>query len=99
MMSKLGLPIVLTSYKYNVKRVVDTINEQNCTHAMIVPTMTIDILSYLEKTNSHLPSLKCMKLICEFKCTLFEFHIDFFSFFTRSSDHNWFSSDACRSGT
>lgn len=62
MMSKIGLPISLCSYKYNVKHVVDTINKQECTHAMIVPTMTIDILSYLEKTNSHLPSLKC-KLI------------------------------------
>lgn len=58
MMSRIGLPITLTSYKYSVKAVVDTINEQKCTHAMIVPTMTIDILNYLEKTNAHLPSLK-----------------------------------------
>lgn len=58
MMSKLNLPIALTSYKYNVKRVIDVINEEQCTHAMVVPTMTIDILSYLEKTNTHLPSIK-----------------------------------------
>lgn len=58
MMGKLGVPIALSSYKYSVKQVVDTINQQECTHAMIVPTMTIDILTYLEKTNTHLPSLK-----------------------------------------
>lgn len=58
MMSRIGLPITLSSYKYSVKAVVDTINEHECTHAMIVPTMTIDILNYLEKTGCHLPSLK-----------------------------------------
>lgn len=58
MMSRIGLPINLTSYKYSVKQVVDTINDRQCTHAMIVPTMTLDILNYLEKTNGHLPSLK-----------------------------------------
>ena len=59
MMSKLGLPIALTGYKYSVKNVIDTINQHQSTHAMLVPTMTIDILNYLERNNSvELPSLK-----------------------------------------
>lgn len=94
MMSRLGLPIALSSYKYNVKHVVDCINQQECTHAMIVPTMTIDILSYIEKTNVQLPSLKSrsiFKRIIRIKInTLFHFH---------QSNNHWFSTDSCWNST
>lgn len=58
MMARMGITITLTGYRYNVKTLVDTINENQCSHAMIVPAMTIDLINHLEKSNTTMPSLK-----------------------------------------
>ncbi|XP_053210026.1 medium-chain acyl-CoA ligase ACSF2, mitochondrial-like, partial [Panonychus citri] len=58
MMARMGITITLSGYRYNVKSLVETINENNCSHAMIVPAMTIDLINYLEKNNITMPSLK-----------------------------------------
>lgn len=58
MMAATKLEIVLTGYKYSSHAVIDAISSQNCSHVMIVPAMTVDILSILEKSGQELPSLK-----------------------------------------
>ncbi|RWS02597.1 acyl-CoA synthetase-like protein, partial [Dinothrombium tinctorium] len=58
MMSKIGMTIVLTGYRYKVDAVVDAINKHNCSHIMMVPAMTVDILNYVERNGKELSSLK-----------------------------------------
>jgi fatty-acyl-CoA synthase len=59
MMSVASVPIVLTGYKYNAKSVVEAIAAHKCTHTMIVPAMTVDILGLVEKMGHNpIPSLK-----------------------------------------
>jgi len=58
MMAKLGIHIVITGYRYNVKSVIDSINDLKCTHIMMVPAITIDIMNYVEKNGLKLNTLK-----------------------------------------
>ena len=59
MMSVASVPIVLTGYKYNARSVVEAISTHRCTHTMIVPAMTVDILNLVEKMDQNpIPSLK-----------------------------------------
>lgn len=59
MMSVAKVPIVLTGYKYSTKSVIDGIASHNCTHTMIVPAMTVDILNTISKMDHNpIPSLK-----------------------------------------
>ncbi|KAI1280689.1 Medium-chain acyl-CoA ligase ACSF2, mitochondrial [Halotydeus destructor] len=60
MMTKVGLPIMLTGYKYNTKVVVDAMKQHGCTHIMMVPAMTVDIINYLEANKVDIPSLKAV---------------------------------------
>lgn len=57
MMTKVGLPIVLTGYRYNTQTVVEALEKYKCSHIMMVPAMTVDIMNYLDKNGKQLPSL------------------------------------------
>lgn len=57
MMSKVALPIVLTGYKYKTETIIAAINEHKCSHVMMVPAMTVDILNYVDKHQLDMPSL------------------------------------------
>jgi acyl-CoA synthetase (AMP-forming)/AMP-acid ligase II len=58
MMSQMGITIVLPSHKYRVQSVIDAINRRQCSHIMMVPAMTVDILRHVQKTNTEIPSLR-----------------------------------------
>lgn len=58
MMAATTLEIVLTGYKYSSHAVIDAIAKHNCSHVMIVPAMTVDILNLLENSGQQLPSLE-----------------------------------------
>lgn len=58
MMAATKLEIVLTGYKYSSHAVIDAISKHNCSHVMIVPAMTVDIINLVEKSQQQLPSLK-----------------------------------------
>lgn len=58
MMASTNLEIVLTGYKYSSRAVLDAISDHSCSHVMIVPAMTVDILSLMETSGHQLPSLK-----------------------------------------
>lgn len=59
MMAVASVPLVLTGYRYKTKDVVQGIQLHNCTHAMIVPAMTVDLLKHVTNNPAdNLPSLK-----------------------------------------
>ncbi|RWS18916.1 acyl-CoA synthetase family member 2-like protein, partial [Leptotrombidium deliense] len=53
---------VLTGFWFEVESVVKSIVRDKCTLIMGTPTMIIDILSYVEKNNVKIDSLKCALL-------------------------------------
>ena len=59
MMAVASVPMVLTGYRYKTKDVIQGIQSHSCTHAMIVPAMTVDMLKHLSgNTEDSLESLK-----------------------------------------
>lgn len=59
MMSVATVPIVLIGYKYSAKQAIESISSHKCTHAMIVPAMTVDILNLVSKMDHNpIPSLR-----------------------------------------
>ncbi|XP_074596928.1 medium-chain acyl-CoA ligase ACSF2, mitochondrial-like [Brevipalpus obovatus] len=58
MMSRWAMTMVLTGYRYKVDSLLKAVNDHKCTHIMIVPAMTVDIVNYIEKNHTTLPSLK-----------------------------------------
>lgn len=59
MMSVATVPIVLIGYKYSAKSTVESIASHKCTHTMIVPAMTVDILNLVSRMDHNpIPSLK-----------------------------------------
>jgi fatty-acyl-CoA synthase len=52
------LILVMPNFRYDVKMLVEAIKNEGGTHIMCTPTMIIDILNYVEKNQTSLPSLK-----------------------------------------
>lgn len=49
---------VIPCLKYDVRQMVESINEHNVTHLFATPTLTIDLLNYLKKSKIAVPSLQ-----------------------------------------
>ncbi|RWS20588.1 AMP-binding protein-like protein, partial [Leptotrombidium deliense] len=52
-----GATMVMPSYRYDVKSVVEAMVRFKCTHFMGVPAMLIDIMNYVEDNNIQIKSL------------------------------------------